>query len=80
MYFSSMRARKASRTSGRVKVIKSGYPSARAYLGLARVRKAISMYASAKRMIDKAHELDPNDPDIQKRGLIPWGRRNASII
>ena len=63
-----------------VKVIKSGYPSARAYLGLARVRKAISMYASAKRMIDKAHELDPNDPDIQKRGLIPWGRRNASII
>ena len=50
-----------------VNVIKSGHPEARAYLGLARVRNAIAMYKSAKAMIDKAHELDPNDPDIQKQ-------------
>jgi tetratricopeptide (TPR) repeat protein len=47
-----------------VEVIKSGDPDARAYFGLARVRHAIAMYKSAKRLIDKAHELDPNDPDI----------------
>jgi tetratricopeptide (TPR) repeat protein len=47
-----------------VKVINSGYPEARAYLGLARVRDAIGNYASAKKVIDKAHELDPEDPDI----------------
>ena len=48
-----------------VDVINSGFPEARAYLGLARVRDAIAMYKSAKKMIDKAHELDPADPDIQ---------------
>jgi len=48
-----------------VKVINSGYPEARAYLGLARVRDALAMYKSAKTMIDKAHQADPNDPDIQ---------------
>jgi tetratricopeptide (TPR) repeat protein len=46
------------------KVINSGYPEARAYLGLARVRDAIGNYLSAKKMIDKAHELDSEDPDI----------------
>jgi Tfp pilus assembly protein PilF len=49
-----------------VGVIKSGHEAARAYLGLARVRWAISMNKSAKAMIDKAHELDPKDSDIQK--------------
>lgn len=49
-----------------VGVINSGHPAARAYLGLARVRWAIAMNKSAKAMIDKAHELDPQDPDIQK--------------
>jgi tetratricopeptide (TPR) repeat protein len=58
-----------------VKVVNSGYPMARAYLGLARVREAISMYASAKRMIDKARELDPNDPDIQKAWIDTLGRK-----
>jgi tetratricopeptide (TPR) repeat protein len=47
-----------------VKVINSGYPEARAYLGLARVRDAIGNYLSAKKMLDKAHELDADDPDI----------------
>ncbi len=48
------------------KAINSGYPEARAYLGLARVRDAIAMYKSAKQMLDKAHQLDPNDPDIEE--------------
>jgi tetratricopeptide (TPR) repeat protein len=49
-----------------VKVINSGYADARGYLGLARVREAISLHKQAKAMIDKAHELDPSDPDVQR--------------
>jgi tetratricopeptide (TPR) repeat protein len=49
-----------------VGVINSGHQSARAYLGLARVRWAIAMNKTAKAMIDKAHELDSKDLDIQK--------------
>jgi tetratricopeptide (TPR) repeat protein len=48
-----------------VKAINSGAIEARAYLGLARVRNALSMYKKGKAMIDKAHELDPADPDIE---------------
>lgn len=48
-----------------VDVINSGHPAARAYLGLARVRWAISKNKSAKAMIDKAHALDPKDPEIE---------------
>ena len=48
------------------KVVNSGRQDARAYLGLARVRWAISMYKGAWTMIDKAHTLDPTDPEIQK--------------
>jgi tetratricopeptide (TPR) repeat protein/predicted aspartyl protease len=40
--------------------------NARAYLGLARISKAGSFYKQAKRMIDKAYELDPRDPDIRR--------------
>jgi tetratricopeptide (TPR) repeat protein len=52
-----------------VDVINSGHPEARAYLGLARVRGAIAMYKSARGMIEKAHELDPTDPDIQEEWI-----------
>jgi tetratricopeptide (TPR) repeat protein len=52
-----------------VDVINSGYPEAHAYLGLARQRTAIAMYKSAKKMIDRAHELDPDDPDIQEKWI-----------
>lgn len=48
-------------------VIKAGYRAPRAYLGLARVRWALSMNKSAKTLIDKAYELDPKDTDIQRR-------------
>jgi tetratricopeptide (TPR) repeat protein len=50
------------------KVINSGHADARAYLGLARVRWAISNYKSGWAMIDKAHALDPSDPEI----LLDW--------
>ncbi len=49
-----------------VGIINSGYPEARAYLGLARIRDAIAMYKTAKALIDKAHDLDPKDSDIQE--------------
>lgn len=52
-----------------VEVINSGYPEARAFLGLARVRDAIAMYKNAKKMIDKAHDLDPHDSDIQEEWI-----------
>jgi tetratricopeptide (TPR) repeat protein len=55
-------------------VINKGYPSARAYLGISRVRTALSLYAQAKTMLDKAHELDPTDPDIQKRWISSLSR------
>jgi len=49
-----------------VEVANSAHPEARAFLGLARVRNALAMYKSAKNMIDRGHELDPDDPDIQE--------------
>ena len=58
-----------------VGVINSGHPSARAFLGLARVRWAISKNKSAKAMIDKAYALDPKDPDIAKDWVNTLGRR-----
>jgi predicted aspartyl protease len=48
-----------------VKVINSGHADARAYMALARVRWAVSMYKGGWSMIDKAHALDSVDPEIQ---------------
>ena len=58
-----------------VDVVNSGYPEARAYLGLSRERTALAMYKSAKKMIDRAHELDPTDPDIQEEWVGTLSRR-----
>lgn len=52
-----------------VEIVNSGFPEARAYLGLARIRKAIAMYKTAKSLIDKAHTLDPSDSDIQEEWI-----------
>jgi predicted aspartyl protease len=49
-----------------VKVINSGAQDARAFLGLATVREALSMYKQEKHFIEIAYRLDPSDPDIQK--------------
>jgi tetratricopeptide (TPR) repeat protein len=48
------------------RVINSGHQDARAYMGLARVRWAVSKYKSGSTMIDKAHQLDPTDPEIHR--------------
>ncbi len=57
-----------------LRVVNSEAPEPRAYLGLARVSAAISMYARAKQMVEKAHELDSNDPEIEWRWLNTLGR------
>jgi tetratricopeptide (TPR) repeat protein len=49
-----------------VKVINSGHRDARAFLGLAKVRWSLSLYKGGRTMIDKAYELDPKDPEIQR--------------
>jgi hypothetical protein len=50
-------------------VINKGTPSARAYWGLSLVRAARSLHQQAKVMLDKAHELDPEDTDITNRWI-----------
>lgn len=49
-----------------VTVVNSGRQDAHAYLGVAKVRYAISMYKSGWSMIEKAHAIDPTDPDIRR--------------
>jgi tetratricopeptide (TPR) repeat protein len=60
-----------------VKVVNSGHPDPRAYLGLSRLYDAYSLYAKARTMINRAHERDSNDPDIQRQwmGTLPRGER-----
>ena len=52
-----------------LKVINSGHRDPRAFLGLARVRWAFSMYRSGQAMIEKAYEFDPADPEIRRLRL-----------
>lgn len=47
----------------------STHPDARAFLGISRVENAMSLYAKAKKSIDRAHDLDPEDPEIRRRWL-----------
>ena len=47
-------------------LVKANSKEARAYLGLSRVYHAASYYRFAKGSIDRAHALDPGDPDILK--------------
>ncbi len=52
-----------------VKVANSGGRSARAYLDLARIAETASYYARAKKMIEMAYSLDPEDPDVRREWL-----------
>ncbi|HTD23911.1 MAG TPA: aspartyl protease family protein [Terriglobales bacterium] len=52
-----------------LRTVNTTHPEARAYLGLARLYDALSFHARAKTMLEKAHALDPDDPDIQGRWL-----------
>jgi len=49
-----------------VAVVNSDDSNARAYYVLAKIRRAISMYKKSREFIDKAHDLDPHDPDIMQ--------------
>src|SRR5258706_5841343 len=52
-----------------VDTIIGGHPDGRAYVGIARVSDALSLYKRSQAMLEKAHELDPADADIQKEWL-----------
>ncbi len=56
-------------------LVKAGTREARAYLGLGRVYWASSYYQHGKLMFDKAHERDPNDPEIRKYWLFTLTRK-----
>jgi tetratricopeptide (TPR) repeat protein len=64
-----------------VAVINSGAENARAYYGLARVSQTITYFHRMKTMIDKAHELDPNDRDITRlwMGTLEPGERIRAL-
>jgi tetratricopeptide (TPR) repeat protein len=64
-----------------VKVVNSGGHSARAYLDLARVAETASYYARAKKMIEMAYRLDPDDPDVHREwiGTLPREQRVAEL-
>jgi pentatricopeptide repeat protein len=55
-------------------MINAGHRDPRAYLGLARVRWAISMNKSAQAMIETAHQMDPGDPEITKLWIERFNR------
>jgi tetratricopeptide (TPR) repeat protein len=52
-----------------VNSINSGHAEGRAYLGIARVSDALSLYKRARAMLERAHELDPEDADVRKQWL-----------
>ncbi len=57
-------------------VVKSGAVDARAYLGLARVFFANANYRHAVILLDRAREIDPNDPDIQREWIYTLSRKD----
>jgi len=52
-----------------VKAANSAKPDARAFLGKSRIEEAMSLYAQAKKHIERAHQLDPSDPEIRREWL-----------
>src|SRR5438270_7993215 len=61
-----------------VKAANAPKPDARAFLGISRIEDAMSLFGKAKRSIDHAHELDPNDPEI-RRNWFSTLRRSEQI-
>jgi tetratricopeptide (TPR) repeat protein len=50
--------------------VNAPHPDARACLGLSRLYEAYSLHARARKMLERAHQLDSGDPEIQRR----WAR------
>jgi len=61
-----------------VQVINAGGAPARAYLGLARISSATGLYAREHRLLLRAHDLDPSDPDVQKEWMGTLSRRDRA--
>jgi tetratricopeptide (TPR) repeat protein len=59
-----------------VQVVNAGGAPARAYLWLAQISTATGLYARAHRLILRAHDLDPSDPDVQKEWMGTLPRRD----
>jgi len=57
-------------------VVRSGATDARAYLGLARVFFANANYRHAVILLDRAREIDANDPDIQEQWIYTLSRKD----
>jgi tetratricopeptide (TPR) repeat protein len=49
--------------------VNAAQPDARACLGLSRLYEAYSLHARAAKMLERAHQIDPDDPEIQRRWL-----------
>jgi len=52
-----------------VKAANQAKPEARAFLGKSRIEEAMSLYAQAKKHLDRAQLLDPTDPEIRRAWL-----------
>ncbi len=52
-----------------LKAINVPQPDAKACLGLSTLYNVYSYHARARRMLDRAHELDPNDPEVLRRWM-----------
>ena len=61
-----------------VQVINAGGAPARAYLGLAQISSASGLYAREHRLILRARDLDPSDPDVQKAWMGTLSRRDRA--
>jgi len=63
------------------KAINAGFPEARAYLGLARVRNARAMYKSAERNDQQGtRNWTPSIPTLKNSGLPPCHETSGSTI
>jgi predicted aspartyl protease len=52
-----------------LKSVNRANPASRGFFGLSRLYDAYSLHAKARAMLEKAHSLDPSDPDISRRWM-----------
>ncbi len=55
--------------------VNASHPDARACLGLSRLYSAYSLHARARAMLERAHQLDPRDPEIRRRWIRTLNRQ-----
>lgn len=72
VYFRQAKMEEAEREF--LKGVNTPNPDARACLGLARLYEAFSLHTHSRKMLEKAHQLDPGDPEIQRRWMLTLKR------